>query len=102
METEGALSEPLVATEYFEVERVTVREGRRLAIVTNGLPIIWMMLRGAARVDGPGAPGSPGALLRRGDTVLHPAALEGAAAQFDGPAMYLRIAPPSPLRGLIA
>jgi len=99
METDSALTEPLVATEYFEVERVSVREGRRLAIVTNGLPIIWMMLRGAARVDAPGAPSTS---LRRGDTVLHPAALDGAAATFYGPATLLQVAPPTPLRGLIA
>lgn len=99
IEVEGVRTEPLISTDFFEIERVVVLKAGRLEIVTNGQPIIWMLLDGSGRVTAPGAGDTP---LRRGDTVLHPAALEGAGAEFAGSATLLAIAPPSPLRGKLA
>ncbi len=96
---EGVCSTPLIATEFFEIERVSMSEPGRLDIVTNGMPVIWMIMDGSGRIEAPGAPPTP---LGRGDTVLHPAALEHARAEFDERATLLQIALPSRLKGMIA
>ena len=99
MVVEGICSERLLSSDFFDVERVCFRQAGRLEIVTNEMPIIWMILDGVGRVAVPGAPTTP---LRRGDTALLPAGLNDGIAMFDGPATLLHVTLPSPLKGLIA
>ncbi|MCZ6835204.1 MAG: class I mannose-6-phosphate isomerase [Planctomycetota bacterium] len=96
---EGTCSEILLSTDFFDIERVRLMHPGRLEIVTNGMPIIWMILEGAGRIDAPGAHTTP---VRRGDTLLLPAGLNDGQAIFDEPTTLLHITLPSPLKGLIA
>lgn len=99
IEVKDVCTQPLVNTEFFAMERVTMTTPGRLEIVTNGMPLIWMILQGSGRVDASSGLSTP---LRTGDTVLHPAALLEANALFDDPVSLLQITLPSPLKGMLA
>ena len=99
IEVKGVRSTPLVISDHFEIESIRVEASGKLGIVTNGMPIIWMLIEGSAEIESDETVSIP---LRRGDTVLHPAGLENVHAHFSEQSMLLQIVLPSPLKGLIA
>jgi mannose-6-phosphate isomerase len=99
VEVGGLRTMPRVKTEYFAIEQFEAHAEARLEVITSGIPEVWMMLRGQARIDTPGA--AP-VELAPGTTVLLPAALAGAAAALGPAVSLLRVTPRSPLEGLIA
>ena len=99
IEVKGVSSTPLVISDHFEIEVIRVEASGNLGIVTNGMPIIWMLIEGSAEIESDETASIP---LRKGDTVLHPAGLENVHARFPEQSMLLQILLPSPLKGLIA
>ena len=59
----------LLEAEFFSIERVEVLEATEIPVVTNGLPVIWMVTAGGGCATG----GGEEIKLRAGSTVLHPA-----------------------------
>lgn len=101
IQVDGILSSRLLETEFFSIERIVVlpdRVGEELAITTNDLPMIWMVTGGQGRVIGGGVEVE----LGPGQTVLLPAALEGARAELEGGCSLLEVSLPSPIRNMIA
>jgi mannose-6-phosphate isomerase class I len=91
---DGFETRRLCRTPAFSIERIDATSGAMLPIVTNGVPVVWMLLKGSARLEDTSGSTCP---LRKGDTVLLPAMISGWTAQFTGPATFLRIAVASPL-----
>ena len=101
IQVDGILSSRLLETEFFSIECIVVlpaRIGEELAITTNDLPMIWMVTGGRGRVIG----GCVEVELGPGQTVLLPAGLEGARAEFEGGCTLLEVSLPSPIRNMIA
>ena len=93
----------LLKTEHFVVERIKAFTDAILPVVTSGLPVVWMILSGRARITSFGASAdSTDVDLPIGTTALMPAALEDVVAQLAGQTSLLRITLPSPMEGLIA
>lgn len=88
---------PLLRTEHFAIERVETRDDAELPIETDGRPEVWMILEGGGRL-----PGAPPVEVRRGDTVVMPAALRGASAALSKATTLLRISTPGPVDGALA
>ncbi len=97
---DGFRTTTLLDCEYFGIERVEVMSGesRKLPVVTNDLPVIWMVTAGRGSLQGGGEEVS----LRPGTTVLLPAALRGARARLEPGCEVLHVTLPSPMRGLLA
>lgn len=95
----GFETRDLCTTDFFRMERIDAEASTSLAVVTNGTPLVWMILAGAGVIETPGA---EDATFSQGTTLLLPARIEGACARFHSAARFLQIAPPSPLRHLIA
>ena len=99
VDVDGLRTAPLARTDYFGIERIETQAGAELPIVTSGMPVIWMMIRGAGRCrpdDGPLVE------LPAGATALMPAGLEEPPAVLDPGSMLLRVTLRSPLEGLLA
>jgi mannose-6-phosphate isomerase len=56
IETDGLRITPMCDTECFSIERIEALKDADLAIITNGLPEVWMQMIGRARIQTPGAP----------------------------------------------
>lgn len=97
---DGLATTTLLDCEHFGIERVEViSEGpRELPVVTNDLPVIWMITAGGGSLRGGGVE----VALRAGTTVLHPAALRDASGRLDGGCDLLQVTLPSPIRGMLA
>ena len=103
IEAAGMRTIPLLKTQHFVVERIEALTHAILPIVTSGLPVVWMILSGRARITAFAASADSTEVdLPIGTTVLMPAALENAVAQLAGETSLLRVTLPSPMEGLIA
>jgi mannose-6-phosphate isomerase len=92
---------PLVETDYFSVVRVEVADGDGrvgLPVVTNDLPIVWMVTAGSGKMRA----GEEEIELDPGTTVLVPAATRDGRAELAGGSQVLTVAPASPIKGAIA
>ena len=90
---------PLVKTDFFEVERIDAETDAMLPVITENMPVVWMMIEGSARIEyGADEP----TRLTLGTTCLMPAALEGATSVIAKDSSFLRITLPSPTEGMIA
>ncbi len=96
---QGLTWRPLVETTYFTMGELHAESGASLEIVTNEMPILWMVVDGAGSLS---APDVAPLALSRGDTVLLPAALRNTVAAWTTDATVLEIDLPSPLTGMIA
>jgi mannose-6-phosphate isomerase len=99
IEVRGIRTTPFAATEHFEIDRVDAMTMARFSVETSGLPEVWLLLAGSARLES--AKGQT-VDLQTGTTVLIPAALEGWHCALARSAWMLRVRLPSPLKGLIA
>jgi hypothetical protein len=91
---DGFETRRLCRTPAFSIERIDATRGSTLPLVTNGVPVIWTLLSGSARLEGPSDSSCP---LATGDTVLLPAMIEGWTARFAENTSFLRTAVASPL-----
>jgi len=98
IEVEGMRTTRLVETEYFAIERIQALKAAGLEVVTNGLPVVWMVTQGGAVIRGGGLEERPAA----GSTLLMPAALSDGEAHLEEGCEVLVVSLPSPLRGMIA
>jgi mannose-6-phosphate isomerase len=98
-ESGGVTTTPLVATEYFEIERVDAVTESSFPIVTQDMPQVWMMIAGDGQIRG--GFGHP-VRLKPGTTALIPAAAEGWEAGFSTDSQLLLVLLPSPLRRMLA
>ena len=103
IEAAGMRTVPLLKTRHFVVEQIEAHTDAILPVVTSGLPVVWMILSGRARITTFAASAdSTDVDLPIGTTALMPAALEDAVAQMAAQTSLLRITLPSPMEGLIA
>ena len=99
IETQRLRTTLLVDSDSFSIERIeAVGSEADLSVITDDMPIVWMVTAGAGMVRGGGCE----VALRRGTTVLMPAALSDGEARLDAGTQVLRVAPPLPIRGAIA
>jgi len=98
IEVDGLRTSLLVETEYFTVERVEALRAVMLPVVTDDMPVIWMVLAGEGRLRGGGIE----VHLAAGTTALLPAALADGRGQLGPECAMLRVTLPAPTRGLIA
>ncbi|MDY7109590.1 MAG: type I phosphomannose isomerase catalytic subunit [Planctomycetota bacterium] len=98
MVVDGLRTSLLVETEYFTIERVETMEPVKLPVVTDEMPVTWMVISGAGRLRG----GEVELALSPGVTALLPAALEDGTGELDRGCSLLRVSLPSPTRGMIA
>ncbi|MHC5027818.1 MAG: type I phosphomannose isomerase catalytic subunit [Planctomycetota bacterium] len=97
---DGAIvTNPLLSTDHFGLERIDVARGEAVPVVTNGLAEIWMLLAGAGRIE---TPLGPNFTIEKVSTILMPAAAEGVIVRVTDSAQILRVTLPSPLRDMIA
>jgi mannose-6-phosphate isomerase len=96
---EGIVTRRLLQTEYFVIERSTAERRASIAVVTNEMPMIWMVLEGAVTLRTQGAGTVEAA---RGTTVLMPAGLESSRATCQPGADLLVITLPPMTKGMIA
>jgi len=103
IEAAGMRTIPLLKSEHFVVEQLDALTDAILPVVTSGLPVVWMILSGQARITSfQASADSIEVDLPIGTTALMPAALENALARLVGETSLLRISLPSPMEGLIA
>jgi mannose-6-phosphate isomerase len=95
----GVTTTSLTQTEFFEIERVDALKGSSFPIETQGLPVVWMMLRGSAVIGGEGFQAVE---LRPGATALIPAAARSCCMRFHADSWLLCVRLPSPLRNMLA
>jgi mannose-6-phosphate isomerase len=94
----GMVTTRLCSTDFFTVERIQAQAAATLPVVTNELPVIWMMTAGAGVLET-----CQGTIeLAPGTTVLFPAATRAVTALLHPGAAWLQIAPPDPNRNLLA
>ncbi len=99
----GMKTTPLLKTGHFVIERLEAFTVAVLPVVTSGLPVVWMILNGGARVAAShGSSDSIDVDLPIGTTALMPAGLEDTVARLAPETSVLRITLPSPMEGLIA
>lgn len=91
---DGLRTTPMAKTEFFSIERIEADARAPLKVVTSGMPVVWMMIRGEARVAG--------VTLAQGATALMPAGLDEPTADLGSGAVLLRVTLRSPLEGLLA
>ncbi len=94
----GMRTTPLAETEFFTIERVEALAAVSLPVVTDDMPIIWMIITGQGTLTGGGIECE----LRPGVTILTPAAMDDGEATLQAGCALLRVALPSPIRNLIA
>lgn len=99
VEVGGLRTTPLTRTEFFAIERIEAESDSSLTVVTSGLPVVWMMVRGGGWVE---PAGGAAVELPAGATVLMPAELDEPVAVLREGAELLRITLASPIEGLIA
>jgi mannose-6-phosphate isomerase len=91
---------PMVETDYFAVERLEAKRRTDVPVVTNGLPIVWMVLDGRCVIRTPNA---EDVTLERGTTVLLPAQLdEDTTGELEQGCTLLHVTLPPQTRGMIA
>jgi mannose-6-phosphate isomerase len=95
---QGLTTTRLTRTEFFEIERVDADAGSGFQIVPQGRPEVWMMLDGRGEIRGDAGHAVE---LRRGMTILVPAAARAWQASFEKRTWLLCVRLPSPLRNLI-
>jgi mannose-6-phosphate isomerase len=98
MEVGGLRTSRLLETEYFTIERIETLQPVKLPVVTDDMPVIWMIVTGTGRLRG----GEIEIALSPGATTLLPAALEDGTGELDQGCSLLRVSLPSPTRGMIA
>jgi len=98
IEVDGLRASPLVETEYFTIERVEALRAVMLPVVTDDMPVIWMVIAGEGRLRG----GGTEVRLAAGTTALLPAALADGRGQLGPECTVLRVTLPAPTRGMIA
>jgi mannose-6-phosphate isomerase len=98
IEVDGLRTSLLVETEYFTVERVEALRRVTWPVVTDDMPVIWMVIAGEGRLTGGGIE----VRLAAGTTVVLPAALEDGRGQLGPECTMLRVTLPAPTRGMIA
>jgi mannose-6-phosphate isomerase len=98
IEAQGFRTTPLTETEYFVIERVEALETAELPVVTDDMPVVWMVVAGAGRLRG----GGEDIALAPGVTALMPAALTDGVAMLEKGCALLEITLPSPMKGMIA
>ena len=92
----------LAETPHFSIERMSALADTAIDIVTSGMAEVWMVLSGRGQIT---IANEPILDIRCGMTVLMPAALsesEPAVAEVQRGTSILRVALPSPVKGLIA
>ena len=99
IEVRGVRTTPMAATEHFEIDRVDAMTMARFPVETSGLPEVWLLLAGSARIE---SINRQMVDLHAGTTVLIPAALTDWHATLARSAWLLRVRLPSPLKGMIA
>lgn len=92
-------TETLCQAECFTIERIAAIAGADLPVVTNGSPVVWMVLSGAGSVR---TSGTETVAFAAGSTMLMPAGIRASVARFHRPTTLLRILLPSPHRDLLA
>ena len=97
IEVDGLRTTLLLETEYFTIERVEALQAVTLPLVTDDMPVVWMVVAGVGRLRGGGIE----IPLAAGTTALLPAALEDGAGELDRPGSLLRVSLPPPTRGMI-
>lgn len=95
----GMVTRRLVQTEYFHIERSVAEERASFAVVTNEMPMIWMLLEGEVTLRTEDA---DNVKLTRGTTVLMPAALDSTRATCEPGTELLIITLPPVTKGLLA
>lgn len=104
-EVRGFRTTPLCVTTFFSIERLDATGEATLPIVTNGVPVIWIVTRGRGVVvsgRGDRVVRSGRTTFSSGTTLLFPAFLKDAEARFDEPCSVLQVTPPSSTRGMMA
>ncbi len=89
----------LCETDYFTIERIDALQPASFQIVTNGLPEVWMMIVGTARLH---TKSGSNIQLSPGVTALLPAEMTDATIYLQPASWLLRVKLPSQLRGKIA
>jgi mannose-6-phosphate isomerase len=92
-------TEVLCEADAFTIERITAVAGADLAVVTQGSPVVWMILAGAGSVRSAGA---ETVAFAAGTTMLMPAGIRDATARFHRETALLRVLLPSTVRDLLA
>jgi mannose-6-phosphate isomerase len=98
MLVDGLRTSTLTETDHFGVERIEAVEAAELPVVTDDMPVVWMVTAGRGRVRGGGVEVE----MTPGTTILMPAALDDASAAMAAGCSLLRVTLPSPIRGAIA
>ncbi len=88
---------PLLDAKHFSLERIEATDDVSLEIVTSNRPEVWMILEGDVTVES-----SEIVEGHKGSTLLLPASMPPAVAQLRSGSSVLRVAMPSPTKGLIA
>jgi mannose-6-phosphate isomerase len=100
IETGDLRTTPMVETDYFAVERIEARRPTTMPVVTNDLPLVWMVLDGRGTIRTPGA---MDVALTKGTTVVLPAQLDAdASAELNADCTLLHVTLPPKTRGMIA
>ncbi|MHC4948153.1 MAG: type I phosphomannose isomerase catalytic subunit [Planctomycetota bacterium] len=97
-EVGGVRTAQMVQTEHFAIERVDAVARTQFEIVTNGMPMVWMVVSGRGRLR---APSVPPVTLTPGLTVLLPAALERTDAVLEAGTWVLQVTLPPPTKGML-
>lgn len=101
-EVRGFRTTPLCSTEHFVIERLEATGEAPLPIVTNNVPVIWIVTAGRGVIRSGGGGLGDRTVFSPGSTLLFPAILMGWSAWFDEPTSVIQVTPPSNLRGLVA
>jgi len=98
-QVDGLRTMQLLETDDFTIERVEILDDRKVSVVTDNMPMIWMMLHGSGMVTG----GGESVSLTPGVTTVLPAALDRTArTSFAGGTEFLQITLPDPTRRMLA
>ncbi len=99
LEADGLCTRRLVKTDFFEIDRMEVAAEAEFEVVTGGGAWIWMLQAG----EGVLRSGEAGEIrVKKGDTILMPAALQDTMAVLAPGSAWLSVSPPSPYRNVIA
>jgi len=95
---DGIRTSTLLDTECFRIERVEAETAGVLPIVTDDMPVIWMVTAGTGRMRAGGVE----VALTPGTTVLIPAATRDGVVELDGGCSLLDVELPPVTRGMLA
>ncbi|MBT8487076.1 MAG: class I mannose-6-phosphate isomerase [Phycisphaerales bacterium] len=98
IETDGVRLTPLAETPHFSIDRVEVIAPASWPVITNELPVAWMVTRGAGLLRG----GDVEVIARTGMTIVWPAGVAKTHASMDAGSELIEIRLPSPLKNMIA